>query len=610
MKKSFRNILFGAALGAVSLGAFAIELPVKRVNGTDYYYYTVQRNESLMDVAQKLGITRDDILRTNPAASDGIRMGMTIYLPVREFSSVFSDGEEAHTESTGPLHYKVQRNETLFGIAYRFGVTPDQIAALNPSANAGVKAGDILLIPASEEDANVASHAAAPVEQPAIQVEEPAQEVEEPVAPVTPPDTERRLRPVNPPIVTIDNTGDTTEMAEVAPVVYPDEERRLRPVNPPIVEITPEYIDSVETVVAVLLPLMLDEEQPGRQARSATDFTRGFLLGAKSLNNGDSPVKIQFHDTKGSVGEIASIMAKDDVKDADVIIAPEDHASFEAALIGAAGLDAYVMNLCAVQDTSYIDNPQILQTYIPAQLMYAKAAEALISDYEGYTPVFLASKGGRGEKVPFTNYLRERYASEGIEPMELVYDGMLNVADVADLDRASRYVFIPASGSLGEFNKFARTLLTLRDEFAVADDVALFGYPDWTTFRGDAAENLHRLNATIYSRFYCDERDEATHRFLEEFEREYGAAPMEQVPSQALLGYDIARYLLTDINANEAEFLPTGQPIFRGLQSSFLFDNSMGNDSDGSITRPDGLVNQCLYIVRFLPGDSVSVKVL
>ena len=97
MKKSFRNILFGAALGAVSLGAFAIELPVKRVNGTDYYYYTVQRNESLMDVAQKLGITRDDILRTNPAASDGIRMGMTIYLPVREFSSVFSDGEEAHT---------------------------------------------------------------------------------------------------------------------------------------------------------------------------------------------------------------------------------------------------------------------------------------------------------------------------------------------------------------------------------------------------------------------------------------------------------------------------------------------------------------------------------
>jgi len=600
MKHSFRNILLGVALSTFSLGAIAIELPVKRINGTDYYYYTVQRNESLMDVAQKLGLTRDDILRTNPAASDGLRMGSTLYLPVSEFANTFS-GMESDTdsaESGRPLRYKVQRHETLFGIAYRFGVTPDQIAALNPDANSGVKAGDILLIPQSQTDANVASHAADPVEKP----------VNPPAEPVALPE---QAEPA-------EQKKVVEEPEEVEPVVYPTDDLRLRPVNPKVtIYPNPEVVDSaavdsveLESVVAVLLPLMLDEEQPGRQARSATDFARGFLLGAKSLSQKDSQVKLHVFDTKGSVGEIASIMSKPEVKVADVVIAPEDHSSFEATLIGASGLDAYVMNLCAVQDTSYIDNPQIMQVYIPAQLMYAKAAEAILSDYEGYTPVFLASKGGRGEKLPFTNYLRERYVSEGIEPIELVYEGMLTVADVAEFDRTGRYVFIPASGALGEFNKIARTLLALREEFAIPDNIALFGYPDWTTFRGDAAENLHRLGATIYSRFYCDEHDSATHDFLMEFEKEYGSAPMEQVPSQALLGYDIARYILSVINSNDDEFIPAGQVVFHGLQSSFLFDNSMGNDGDGSVSKPDGLVNQCLYVVKFMPGDSVSVKVL
>lgn len=607
MKKTFRNIFLCAAVSVMALGANAVDLPIKRVNGKDYYYYTVQRNESLMDVAQKLGITRDDILNSNPAASDGIRMGMTIYLPVSEFADNFEDAGNlgSTTDSSQPLRYKVQRNETLFGIAYRFGVTPDQIAALNPSANAGVKAGDVLLIPHSEEDVNVASHAAAPTEAPinppVVEEPEPEPVAEEPV-PLPRPADDRRLRPVTPPVTVIENepAGESAPaVAETAPAS-----------ESPIVEIEVTDIEPAESGIALLLPLMLNEEEPGRQARSATDFVRGFLLGAKSLNKNDAVVKIDVFDTKGSDDEIAAIMSNDRVKNADIVIAPEDHSAFVATLKGANGLDAYVLNLSAVHDTTYIDNPQILQAYIPAELMYAKAAEALIRDFEGYKPVFLAAKGGRGEKVPFTNYLRERYASEGIEPVELIYDGMLNVADLAELDRTSKYVFIPASGSLGEFNKFARTLLSVRDEFMMPSDVALFGYPDWTTFRGDAAENLHRLGATIYSRFYCDEQDSATKAFFGEFESEYGSAPMDQVPSQALLGYDVARYILTDINANEDVFDPAGQPVFKGLQSSFLFDNSMGNDSDGSVTRADGLVNQSLYIVRFMPGDTVSVKVL
>ncbi len=596
MKIDVRHILVGLGLSLAVPQISALDLPVRRINGTDYYTYTVQRNESLMDVADSLGITREDILRTNPGAADGVKMGVVLYLPVSEFVEADMSRSGVSDSSDGsPLRYKVQRGETLFGIAYRFGVTPDDIVALNPQADAGVKSGQIILIPQAA-DANRASHAHAPVETPPNPVKstQPAAvpECEKPVLDGTvTAQNEEKPAPVDPALVDPSNV-----------------EHRLRPVNPPLV-----VYENVDTVVktssiALMLPLGLDDNTPDKNGRSASDFVRGFLLGVNSVKDEALPVDITVYDTKGSSDEIAAIFARGDVANADVIVAPEDHASLPAVFKGASDTDAYVFNLFNAQDTSYVDNEHIMQAAIPAALMYEKAAEAIMSAYDGYQPVFLIAKGGRGEKLPFTNYLREQYAQAGVTPIDITYEGMLSMSEVADLDRTGRYVFIPSSGSLNEFNKFARTLLSLRDEMIEPSDVGVFGYPDWTMFRGDSLESLHRLGATIYSRFYNDNTDSATRAFNEAFEAEYGTEPLDQVPSQALYGYDTARYLLMNLKNNRGELIPEDQPLYRGLQSSFLFMEADENSIDDGA--PAGPVNQTLYIVSFLPGRNVSVRVL
>ena len=278
MKIPFRHILLGLALTFAMPQISAFDLPVRRINGTDYYTYTVQRNESLMDVANKLDITRDDILRTNPGAADGVKMGMTIYLPVAEFAeadpsrSGISDTAEGAT-----LRYKVQRGETLFGIAYRFGVTPDDIVALNPKANAGVKAGQIIYIPAAGT-----SHTAA-VEQPAPAASPASQE-----QPVAYGPREDRLRPVNPPVIVIDHDKNDTVVVDPSGNVIPVAEY--------------EEVDTIvePSKIAVLLPLMLNESAQGKLARSATEFARGFLLGAQTMKDDATDVDIMIYDTQAT----------------------------------------------------------------------------------------------------------------------------------------------------------------------------------------------------------------------------------------------------------------------------------------------------------------------
>ncbi len=84
-----RRIIFSIIAAAMTLPAMAaLDLPVKNVNGVSYYYYEVKPKESIYSLSKKIGVTRADIMRCNPAAIDGLRPGQLLLFPVSEFGGV------------------------------------------------------------------------------------------------------------------------------------------------------------------------------------------------------------------------------------------------------------------------------------------------------------------------------------------------------------------------------------------------------------------------------------------------------------------------------------------------------------------------------------------
>ena len=185
--------------------------------------------------------------------------------------------------------------------------------------------------------------------------------------------------------------------------------------------------------------------------------------------------------------------------------------------------------------------------------MYTLAADAIEEDFQGYTPVILRNISGRNEKEPFTTYLKKRFHDKGINPVEIEYDGSLTASALNGLpvNAGEKYVVIPSSGTLAEFNKIAYVLKNWRDKVLAAEtstdtpDVAVFGYPDWTAFRGDALDMLQRLEVTVYSRFFDDFEGFDARNIDSDFRRWYGSPMIESVPSQALLGFDAASCIIT-----------------------------------------------------------------
>ena len=144
---------------ALALVAFAAmtsqaqnSLPKTSIGGHEFYYYEAGNNESIYDIAAKLGVTKDEIIKNNPEAADGITSGMRLYFPVKE-----NTASATNVTSTAPAPVKaeskkhtVKEGETLYGLAKRYGVTVDDFIEANPGTEKGIKIGQKLIIPKTE----------------------------------------------------------------------------------------------------------------------------------------------------------------------------------------------------------------------------------------------------------------------------------------------------------------------------------------------------------------------------------------------------------------------------------------------------------------------------
>ena len=140
---NIKHIFLSASLVCVAMTLHGqSNLPKTTVGGHQFYYYEVNAGESIYDIAAKIGVTKDEIIKNNPDAADGVENGMKLYFPVDKQDS----NVPAATVATGQRH-TVEQGETLYGLAKRYGTTVEEIIAANPGTDKGIKTGQVLTIP-------------------------------------------------------------------------------------------------------------------------------------------------------------------------------------------------------------------------------------------------------------------------------------------------------------------------------------------------------------------------------------------------------------------------------------------------------------------------------
>ncbi len=594
-----RIVLTVAIMGG-ALGAVALDLPTRTVNGSVCYYYEVQPKETVYNLTRRFGLTKAQIIQYNPTVADGLRAGQTLYFPKDEVDRIAGQSMPSAPAPTTSAprpsanSHLVKKGETIYGISRQYAISEDELIAANPSIEKnGLKYGSILIIPDKNQTSTEISTTEIAATQPVIRHTAPTADS----GYTTPMMTDNQTVSVTD-LGTV-ATGYVEAPAQTAPQVYIDDSSATTPaptvevedntLTTPFEALKPDALPDTLRLT-IMLPFMLEASHPDKQAQLYTEFYRGLLMAADSLRSHGKPMVISAYDTAGSIDTVNSILEKEELAKSTVIIAPDDDMQLGRITSFASENGAKVFNTFAVKSTLYTTNPAMMQANIPHSDMYDTAVAGLLNEYPDYTPVLLLPTDGKTDKTEFQSRLRSKAADQGRQVIDVHYTSMLKNSDLESLTPGQKYLFVPSSGTQTEFARIISTLKDYKEHLDDYNGARLFGYPEWITFRGDALENMRFMNTTIYSRFFNDDTSLRSKDFSADYAAWYGTPMMNAIPVQGILGFDTGMYLIRTLNSADS-FSSTS--TYSGIQSDYRFTPD---------TKNAGLVNSALFLVNFRPS--------
>ena len=108
--------------------------------------YTVKSGDNLYSIARKYGVSVSEIVKLNNLPSNNLSIGQELLIPISLDSSEQSSG-------SGNV-YVVQKGDSLYSIARKYGVSVSSITSLNNLVGTNLSVGQSLIIPSSSASGN------------------------------------------------------------------------------------------------------------------------------------------------------------------------------------------------------------------------------------------------------------------------------------------------------------------------------------------------------------------------------------------------------------------------------------------------------------------------
>lgn len=492
--------------------------------------------------------------------------------------------------------YTVQKSEGFYAISQRFGVPQSVIIEANPSAESGLKVGQILKVP-------VAGYTA-PVTKEKVKPDFPVKTYT-----IRPKDTLYSLSKkykvsvddilkVNPEATTLsigdqlyipDSVAIKKEIKKKEVQERKEQTKKYNSLAQQAFETKTDtadvnvdtlatlldselYLDDIITKnyhgdfkVAVLLPFMLDAQKRDASMDRFVDFYKGCIIAADSLSKLGFNIDLHAFDIGKTHSQISSVLSNPILKQMDLIIGPayQSQVSYIAKFAQENNIRTVIPFSSNVPEVS--TNKYLYQVVSPQKELYPILSEkfcelfknklVIISQTESFTTY---------NKSDFTDLLLPQLTKNNIEYKYI--DDYKIAAKVDSLAKLSEkdIIFLTPSSNEVLLNKLGEQL-----ELITAKNVSVFAFPEWSGYQIDELYSSPIYSFTSYS---TDYNDKDTKRFFDIFIDKFGVPGVQQTPNYAIFGFDIFHFFINNMNKYGKRFDKHLEYISEeGIQMNFSF---------------------------------------
>ncbi len=646
-----------AILVVFACSAFAkLNLPVKQLGNDKYYYYEVKKNEQLGDIATKIGVSKEDIIKFNPSARNGVAKKQLLFLPVSEFDNAAKPASQRVNASAlnNTVTHVVKNGESVYGIAKAYNITESELLLANPSLSGGAKAGDELVIP------NKAASNVGGIHYHTIQSGETLYGVAKRYN-----TTIERIMELNPgisnnnfrvndvlriePNITQDiivkkdikqfipyvvAAGDTYESVAKANNVNV---RTLKEINSGMSklkkgktiyiprnsvykqvintsqataqQLEDTYKDKLDEVysdvhspnknnsidISIILPFQLDMKNRSRNADDYIEFYNGFLMGLDSIGSKfTKPLNLNVYDTKNSGTVTDSILQLDALRASDIIIAPSEGQQLEKIMRYGKDNNIDVLNCFATQNDDYINNQRAMQVNIPSSYMNAEVNQLLDNKFKDFVLVYLYDPQEQSKDI-YDEIKSHAEATKHQSKTLTIISDLTGKSLSRYLEPGSNYLFIPSNGKESFFNKFATGIKEAK-EMRVDCELVLLGHPEYTMYIKKHKDEFMNIDTYIYSRFYKPDNADVDY-FNKKYTKMFNSTPSNSTPNMSIFGFDTSMFLANAFINNVEP--GSKKSTFNGIQTNFNFERA---------NNWAGYINRSVRIIHLTPQRELKIS--
>ena len=533
----------------------------------NYNYHLITKGDTPYNIAKRYGISIDELYRNNPGAELGIKIGDRLKIKADNKTENVAEVPE-QTDTTFMLH-KVKKQETLYGIARMYQTTPAEIETLNPEiVGRSIQVDEMLKVPIKKEVAEEVIEGdfdfhKVEKQETLYGIARAYQINEKTLLKINPSLKKRDLQEGE--LIRIPKGSakaavkdePVAEEKPAEPVISAEEQKRIDAYeadNRIMHTVQDAQFDKSKTYkVALFLPLYLSMNDTtgwgtnsGKiyaKSKNYIEFYAGSMLAINELRKQGLSFDVAVVDTKGDSLYISNYMRNHDMSDYDMFIGPAFSGELQVVGDYAWEHQINIVSPLSVKSTFIDHNPYAFQVCPTLDIQMKYMAEFL---NQVDTKNFIVIHNGDAQEQDFiSEFKRQLYSSihsdnfDQVRYNEYYYYTCGDILNSAFIKGKDNIVIIPSTD-----RAFVTDVMGKLNGYSYEYKVTLFGQPRWERFESIDIDYFHNTNTHYLSNSYIDYSKPE----IIDFVRNYRNLLSVEPDRMAFQGYDITMFFCTALN--------------------------------------------------------------